>query len=367
MRFCVGLVAISLACTALVEPKSPTVSTQGSIDACAPRSETNDIAGLPYTLIGDVCPVHDPSAMCTNVTACYLFSTDVGDSSPPFLLQRCSYDGMRSWKICGSVFNEIPAWSKNFTSASTIWAPDISYFNGQFHLYYALSSFGSQNSVIGHATTASLEPTDPAYHWTDAGPIISSNDSVGFNAIDPSVLVMSSGQVWLAFGSFWHGIYAIQLDGTGAAFPTDNATVTHLAERSSPDALEAAFLWTNGSYAYLFSSWNYCCRGTQSTYEVRVGRSAADAQLNFTDAAGVSLLNGGGTYVIGKNAGWAAGGGQSVVHQFAETGMATLAAQSTAVPVMVLHAYDGVSGDPWVQFIPFQLNSSSNPWPVVES
>lgn len=59
-----------------------------------------------------------------------------------------------------------------------LWAPDISYQNGQYVLYYAASSLSSQNSVIGVATSPSMEPGT----WTDHGEVISSVDGDSFNA-----------------------------------------------------------------------------------------------------------------------------------------------------------------------------------------
>ena len=41
--------------------------------------------------------------------------------------------------------------------------------NGQFYLYYAVSSWGSFQSAIGLATNPVLDPKDPAYKWTDRG------------------------------------------------------------------------------------------------------------------------------------------------------------------------------------------------------
>jgi len=68
------------------------------------------------------------------------------------------------------------------------WAPDISYFNGRYHLYYALSTFGSRNSAIGLATSPTLDPADPKYAWTDEGMVLRSfQDKDDWNAIDPNL------------------------------------------------------------------------------------------------------------------------------------------------------------------------------------
>ncbi len=57
------------------------------------------------------------------------------------------------------------------------WAPDISYFNGLYYLYYACSTFGSNHSVIGLATNPTLDPAAPNYKWEDQGLVLKSVSS----------------------------------------------------------------------------------------------------------------------------------------------------------------------------------------------
>ena len=40
-------------------------------------------------------------------------------------------------------------------------------------------------------------------------------------------------------------------------------------------SVEAPFIVRRGEYYYLFASYDMCCRGTRSSYNIRVGRSAA--------------------------------------------------------------------------------------------
>ena len=94
------------------------------------------------------------------------------------------------------------------------WAPDVLYFNNQYHLWYAVSTFGSQVSAIGLVTNPTLDPTDPAYKWTDQGPVIQSTNGSPYNTIDPSFTWDASGNLWMAFGSYWNGIYLVQLNAT---------------------------------------------------------------------------------------------------------------------------------------------------------
>jgi hypothetical protein len=48
-----------------------------------------------------------------------------------------------------------------------------------------------------------------------------------------------------------------------------------LAQRSAGGgAIEASAIYKSGSFYYLFTSWDKCCSGTSSTYNIRVGRSS---------------------------------------------------------------------------------------------
>ena len=78
---------------------------------------------------------------------------------------------------------------------------------GKYHLYYALSTFGSRNSAIGLATNATLDPADPNYRWNDEGMVLRSfQEKDDWNAIDPNLVVENENSVWLNWGSFWGGI-----------------------------------------------------------------------------------------------------------------------------------------------------------------
>lgn len=51
--------------------------------------------------------------------------------------------------------------------------------------------------------------------------------------------------------------------------------VSAIATRSVNDrAVEASTIYKHGNFYYLFTSWDKCCSGTSSTYNIRVGRSS---------------------------------------------------------------------------------------------
>jgi arabinan endo-1,5-alpha-L-arabinosidase len=244
--------------------------------------------------------IHDPVIAHENETY-YVYSTG---SLVPFL---CSGDKL-VWEFCGRVFEKNPAWTREINrDLVDIWAPDISFFDQEWHLYYAVSSFGSQNSAIGLATNVTLDPESPNYEWVDQGEVLRSREGDRWNAIDPNLVLDENGEPWLAWGSFWEGIWMRKIElSTGKLDPNDS-TVHHLANRSTgPDntsAIEAPFLMARNGHWYLFVSFDRCCQGVASTYNVRVGRS--DALTGpYVDREGVPLTEGGGTLILSAYGQW---------------------------------------------------------------
>lgn len=275
----------------------------------------------------------------------YLFTT--GDNIP----MRCSAN-LIDWKGCGTVFNEMPKWAaKDIPGASNIWAPDISHFAGLYHLYFAVSTFGSNRSDIGLATTPTLK-TNGTTDWTDRGRVLESVPSDNWNAIDPNIVIDKHGQPWLAFGSFWSGLQLTKIDpSTGKPYP--ERKIYHLAERPQPpDAIEASFIIYRKGFYYLFASYDFCCRGVNSTYNIRVGRSRK-VTGPYVDEKGVPMLEGGGTMIAHSYGRWKGPGGQSVLH--AADGKWWL----------VYHSYDAyLGGTPVLRISPLRFNWRGWPKPV---
>ena len=242
---------------------------------------------------------HDPAAIESDGKY-YLYATGLGAKTST---------NLTTWSAASAPFGT-PAWmTAAVAGVSDLWAPDISYFGGTYHLYYAGSTFGKNTSCIGHATRASLSSGS----WADQGSAtICSNIGTtdNWNAIDPNAVVDSDGNPWLVLGSFWGGIKIIQLDQTGARVGT---TVTGIAARpSSGGAIEGAFMVRRCGYYYLFSSWDKCCNGASSTYNIRVVRGTS-VTGPFADKAGTAAMQGGGTLIAQSDSTWAGPGGQSVM------------------------------------------------------
>jgi arabinan endo-1,5-alpha-L-arabinosidase len=327
---------------AVAQGSAATAGPEGS--AASGTAAGSAAAPQPYIF------VHDPT-MGKEAGTYYLYST--GDPNGAIgngnIQIRTSRD-LRTWRYAGTVFAQKPSWiTSALGNIPNLWAPDISYYGGLWHLYYAGSSFGSNNSVIGLATTPTLDPGSPQYRWTDQGLVYRSTSSDDFNAIDPSLVTGASGAKWLVLGSFWSGIRLIQLDPATGKPATASPTVYSLAQRSAPDALEGAGITYHGGYYYLIASFDFCCRGISSTYHMVVGRSASITGP-YADASGTKMTDGGGTELQGTDAGMIGPGSGFVFHD-------------GAAPELVYHYYDAFEdGDAWVQIRPLIWTSSG--WPV---
>lgn len=282
----------------------PADATLAPTDAGASPSEdcTSAPAGSSPTILkltGDL-GTHDPVVLSADGVF-YEFQTGRGVPT------KTSTDLLR-WKNGPSVFAQNPGWiGQQVAGATDLWAPDISRFNGKVHLYYSASTFGSNKSCIGHATRDSLTSGS----WQDQGAVVCSNAGGArddWNAIDPNLVVDESGTPWLSFGSFWSGIKMVKLTPEGKR--ADNALIS-LAGRNG-GAIEAPFIVRRCGYYYLFVSFDRCCSGANSTYNVVVGRSS-DVKGPYVDRAGRGMREGGGTQVVASAGAWKGPGHDAVL------------------------------------------------------
>ena len=276
------------------------------------------------SLLTDV-PVHDPVMIRQNGTY-YLFATGRG-------ISVWSSKDMKGWKKEKSVFSSPPEWAVKAVPGfrGHIWAPDIAYYNGQYYLYYSISTFGKNRSCIGVATNATLDPDSPEYKWMDHGKVIESvTGRDEWNAIDPNFILDENQKPWLSFGSFWNGLKLVRLTDDAKSIETNPQEWHNLASvpRTPPTngAIEAPFIFKKGKYYYLFASYDLCCKGENSTYKMRVGRSEKLAGP-YLDKDNIPMTKGGGTLLLQGDANWH-GVGHNSVYTFDDT------------DYLIFHGYD---------------------------
>lgn len=328
-----------------IEPYGATPAGEPTPAPLAPAT------AAPTTLepTGFIKNIHDP-VMARDGDAYYVFSTGAR------IIMICSKD-MIAWEFCGRVFARVPQWvMQTVPGVGHLWAPDISYYNGRWQLYYAGSTFGSPRSVIGLATNTTLDPNSPDYAWVDEGLVIESTGAEDWNAIDPNFVVDGDGQPWLAFGSYWSGLKLRKLDPATGKPSTDDPTLYAIAQRAADDpggtAIEAAFILHRDGYYYLFASFDACCRGVESTYNVRVGRSETITGP-YIDREGTAMLDGGGTRILSTYDRWR-GPGHNGIYQEGDAYW------------IVYHAYDNrAAGTPKLRIE--SLGWDEEGWPYLPS
>jgi arabinan endo-1,5-alpha-L-arabinosidase len=283
--------------------------------------------------------VHDP-VMAKQGDTYYLYCTGMG-------ISVWSSKNLKEWKKEEPVFSEAPVWAVKAipTFKGHIWAPDISYYDGKYYLYYSVSAFGKNTSAIGLATNTTLDPLSPEYKWMDHGEVIQSYPGkTNWNAIDPNIVTDKKGTPYMSFGSFWDGLKLVKLSKDRMSIAESPENLPTIASRKkSPsaenppavddnpkdaggNAIEAPFIFKKGKYYYLFASTDYCCKGPNSTYKMIVGRSKK-VTGPYLDKNGVSMAQAGGTLLLEGDKNWY-GVGHNSVYTFDNT------------DYLVFHGYD---------------------------
>jgi len=283
-------------------------------------------------------PVHD-SVIIKQDSVYYIFCTGRG-------ISVWSSKDMQSWKKEKPVFDTLP-WAVQTIPGfkNHIWAPDISYYNGLYYLYYSVSAFGKNTSCIGVATNKTLDPSSAGFKWADHGKLIQSYPGkTNWNAIDPNIIADEKGNAWLTFGSFWDGIKQIPLTkdrlhakGDTINLPTiasrkkisseeNPASVNDNPKNAGGNAIEAPFIFHKNDYYYLFASIDYCCKGIKSTYKMIAGRSKKITGP-FIDKEGMDMAKGGGGILLQGDKNWY-GVGHNAVATF------------DGIDYLIFHGYD---------------------------
>lgn len=335
-----------IAASASLHASAAKTTEAGACD-CDPTvtaTETNVDLQDPTQMETTQPGAHDP-VIVKDGNKYFLFLTGRGT---PF---RVSND-MKTWGPENRVFATPPAWAVEAVPGfkDHIWAPDLAKFGGKWHLYYSISTFGKNRSAIGHATNETLDPTHPKYKWVDHGPVVQSFPENDYNAIDANVVLDEKGTPWLSFGSFWGGLRLVQLDKDGKQADPNQKPINIAQRPEPPDAIEAPYIIRRGGYFYQFASFDFCCRGANSTYNIRVGRSK-DVRGPYVDRTGKPMTQGGGTLLVEGGPRWKGPGHQAVV-------------QNGKNDTLVFHAYDAENnGRPMLQLA--KITWDREGWPVV--
>lgn len=320
--------------------------------SCAAASYGNDVI------------VHDP-VMAREGKTFYVFSTSPG-------LNLFSSTNLKDWRYEDPVLKDEPKMARQVAPdfAGHLWAPDIQFHNGQYYLYYSASAFGKNTSGIGLSVNKTLDPKSPDYAWKEVGTVIQSVPGRDdWNAIDSNIIQDESGAAWMVFGSFWGGIKMFKLNAEWTK-PAEPQEWHELAERVRSEktmgttpvnaaqglpqvgAVEGPFIFKKGDYYYLFVSFDFCCKGKDSSYNMRVGRSKK-VTGPYLDKDNVDMHKGGGSLLLAGNIDWP-GLGHNSTYTFDEK------------DYLVFHAYDASDKfEPKLKIM--ELKWDKDQWPTVDA
>jgi len=336
-----------------------TPCAQAIAQAAAPTPALPPVPAGAEVPRGDILPVHDPVLIREGDTW-HVFSTGLGEGAQGLIAHRTSRD-LTNWTKGAAPFDRLPDWAGTAISGATnMWAPDISFVNGRYRLYYSVSTFGSNRSAIGLATSATLDPAAPGYGWRDEGQVVMSTPADDFNAIDPAFLADADGRQWLALGSFWTGLKLFELNPATGKLLRPDARPRALARRpvpaGAPSIVEAPFLFAHGGWYWLLASYDYCCKGVNSTYYTVIARSKT-VTGPYLGKDGSSMLAGGGTILLRADL--------QEKQRFRGPGHAGHFRDADGTDTIVYHAYDREKrGAPVLRIA--TLRWGTDGWPSVE-
>lgn len=218
--------------------------------------------------------IHDPSTIVKCDGKFYTFGTGGGS--------LVSDDG---W-----------TWRRSGTLPRRAMAPDVIQIGDKYYAY-AAANVGAQPRADMHLlVNKSLDPASPNYKWEEGGLVVASDGIEDCNAIDPGLLKdPNDGRLWLVYGSYFGYIRLVELDPKTGKRLNPNEKPRDIAINS-----EASILIFHDGWYYLLATHGSCCRGADSGYNIRVGRSRK-VTGPYLDNQGIDMIQGGGKLFIGSS------------------------------------------------------------------
>lgn len=225
-----------------------------------------------FALGGEV-GIHDPSTIVESNGKFYTYGT--GGTS------LVSDDG---WK-----------WRRGTPLPRRGLAPDVIHIGDKYFLYIAANS-GPTKADINLLTNKTLDPNSTDYKWEEGGVVASSDGVEDCNAIDPGVFLdPTTKRLWLVYGSYFGYIRLVELNPKNGKRLNPKEKPRDIAINS-----EASIMIYRDGWYYLLVTHGSCCRGADSGYNIRVGRSTK-VTGPFIDNVGVDMIKGGGKLFVGSS------------------------------------------------------------------
>ncbi len=230
------------------------------------------LATVAFALDGQI-GIHDPSTVVLCDRKLYTYGT--GGSS------LVSDDG---W-----------TWHRGTQLPRRGLAPDVIHLRDRYYVYVAANIGAQPKAAVNMIWSKSLDPNSPDYKWEEGGVVASSDGTEDSNAIDPGVFLdPTDGRLWLTYGSYFGYIRLVELSPKTGKRLKPNDQPRNLAINC-----EASDIMYHDGWYYLLATHGSCCRGADSGYNIRVGRSRK-VTGPFLDTDGIDMIQGGGKLLIGS-------------------------------------------------------------------
>jgi|SRR5574344_257584 arabinan endo-1,5-alpha-L-arabinosidase len=174
-------------------------------------------------------------------------------------------------------------------------APDAMKIGDRYLVVYGATGGGLGGNHSGGIYTMwnkTLDPKSPDFKYSTPQLVCFSDGMEDMDAIDPGLLLdPTTGRLWMSFGTYFGYIRLIELD------PKTGKRMQGNQEKAIAIDCEASALMYNDGWYYLLGTHGTCCDGSNSTYNIVVGRSKS-IEGPYIDNVGRDMLQGGGKLVI---------------------------------------------------------------------
>jgi len=174
-------------------------------------------------------------------------------------------------------------------------APDVVKIGDRYLVVYGATGGGlggGHNGKILTMWNKTLDPKSPDFKYTEAVVVAESDGHEDNDAIDPGLLLdPTDGRLWLSYGTYFGFIRLIELDPKTGLRVKGNKALNIAIDCEATD-----LMYQDGWY-YLLGTHGTCCDGTNSTYNIVVGRSKK-VTGPYLDNMGRDMLKGGGKMVL---------------------------------------------------------------------
>ena len=186
-------------------------------------------------------------------------------------------------------------WTRGVSPPRRGMAPDVIHVGDRYLLYVARNVGAQPRADINLIWSKSLNTNSLDYKWEEGGVVASSDGVEDCNAIDPGLLLdPNDGKLWMVYGSYFGFIRLVELDPKTGGRINPNDTPLNLAVNC-----EAPILIYHDGWYYLLATHGSCCRGAESGYNIRMGRSKK-VTGPYLDHTGLDMIRGGGTLFAGS-------------------------------------------------------------------